>query len=410
MEKKLFIPLFLFCLVLSEIFPLRANRVELGNELFLREFPVELQKKRLGLFINHTSILPSGKSLVAALLEEGHDIQAIFTPEHGFYGTIEAGLRVKDSQYENIPIYSLYGKVSRPTKEQIERVDALIYDIQDVGTRFYTYITSLKHILEAAEATRIPFYVLDRPNPLGGEIIEGPLLRKHLESFFGALPIPIRYGLTAGELATMMKGERWVPENINLHVVKMRNWKRNSCWKETGLRWIPPSPNMPSAETALVFPGTGLFEALSLNEGRGTPFPFLQFGAPWLDPEPIIKIFKEAKEFPVDLTPVRFVPSSLPGKALAPLYQNKTCFGIRVHVSQEEKFYSLRFGLALIKAIKEQHSKKFLPDRARLKQMFGNELLTSFLEKKIPFANLIAQMEGEENLFKKMRQRYLLYE
>lgn len=410
MEKRIYNLFFLFCLVLSGISPLKTTRVELGNELFLKEFPRELQKKRLGLLINQTSILPGGKSLVEALLREGHDIQAIFTPEHGLSGTIEAGFEVEDSQYKSIPIYSLYGKVSRPTPEQIENVDALIYDIQDVGTRFYTYISTLKYVLEAAAEARIPVYVLDRPNPLGGEIIEGPLLKRNLESYFGALPIPIRYGLTPGELAMMMKREGWVPENVNLHVTKMKNWKRNSYWKETGLPWIPPSPNMPTAETAIVYPGTGLLEAININEGRGTSSPFLQFGAPWFNPEPIIKILKDANEFPVEFESVKFVPLSLPGKALAPLYQSQTCLGIRVHVSQEEKFYSLRFGLALIKAVKKYHSQRFLPNSQRLNLMFGNELLDSFLKGKITFPHLMAQMEEEENFFKEKRQKYLLYE
>jgi len=264
------------------------SRVELGNEIFVENISPELQGKSLGLVINHTSVLPPGKPLVQALLEKEQKIRAIFSPEHGFSGTVEAGTEVKDSQLEGIKIYSLYEENKKPTPEQTRGIDAFVYDIQDVGARFYTYITTLKYVLEAAAEAQIPVYVLDRPNPAGGLIIEGPLLRPEYESFIGALPIPVRYSLTPGELAMMMKGEGWVPRKFDLQVIKMKNWRRDYFWEDTGLPWIPPSPNMPTPETAIMYPGSSVLGTVKLNEGRGTPHPFLQFGAPWLDPSSLI--------------------------------------------------------------------------------------------------------------------------
>lgn len=399
-----------FCLFSGRISLAHERRVELGNEIFIRKFSSELQGKSLGLVINHTSVLPSGKSLVQALLDKGHKIQAIFSPEHGYSGTLEAGTEVKNSQQTDIIIYSLYGETRKPTPDQTQGIDAFVYDIQDVGTRFYTYITTLKYVLEAAAEAQIPVYVLDRPNPVGGEIIEGPLLRPEYESFIGALPIPVRYGLTPGELAMMMKGEGWVPKDFDLHVIRMKNWKRNFFWKDTGLPWIPPSPNMPSPETAIIYPGSSLLGTVRFNEGRGTPYPFLQFGAPWLDSSLIIKNLNGGEQFGVKLEAIDYTPLSLPGKALHPLYENKICHGIRVHIFEEEKFFSLRFSFLIIKAIKDLYPDKLSFQSRYLNLIFGSDLLNHYLEGRISFEKLIAQMEEEEKLFRQKRTKYLLYD
>ncbi|UCC38421.1 MAG: DUF1343 domain-containing protein [Candidatus Aminicenantes bacterium] len=397
-----------FCLSSSEISSSR-RQVKLGNENFIKNFPAELQNERLGLVINHTSVLPGGKSLIQSLLEKGHKVRAIFSPEHGFSGFTEGGKEILDSEHKGIKIFSLYGKTRKPTPKQIREIDAFVYDIQDVGTRFYTYITTLKYVLEAASKAKTPVYVMDRPNPAGGVIIEGPLLLPEYQSFIGAFPIPVRYGLTSGELAMMMKGEGWVPEEGALHVVKMEGWRRNYFWKDTGLPWIPPSPNMPTPETAIIYPGTGLFEAINLNEGRGTPSPFLQFGAPWLDPLSIIKSLSEKRSWGIELDSADYSPLSLPGKALHPLYENETCHGIRVRITEEEKFCSLRFAIALIKALKERHPDKISPSPRRLNLMFGNDLLVRFLKGGITYKRLMEEMEEEELIFQEKRKKYLLY-
>ena len=399
-----------FCFTLERIFSAHECRVKLGAEIFLENFPSELQGKSLGLVINHTSVLPQGETLHQALLDKGYKIHAIFSPEHGFSGKVEAGTEVKDSQMENIKIYSLYGKTRKPTPEQTREIDAFVYDIQDIGARYYTYITTLKYVLEAAVEGQIPVYVLDRPNPVGGEIIEGPLMRPKYKSFIGALPIPARYGLTSGELAMMMKAEGWVPETVDLHVIRMKNWKRSFFWKDTGLPWIPTSPNMPTPETAIIYPGSGLLGAMKLNEGRGTPYPFLQFGAPWLDPLPIIRSLSGGTPFGIELEAVTYTPHSIPGKALHPLYENKICRGIRVHIRQKEKFLSLRFALTLIKTLKDQHPNKLIINKGYLNQIFGSDLLNRYLEGRISYDELVTQMEKEEKLFQQKTRKYLLYE
>jgi uncharacterized protein YbbC (DUF1343 family) len=402
--------LLFFCFSPGKISLAPERRVELGNEMFVKNFSSELEGKSLGLVINHTSVLPPGTPLVQALLEKGQKIQAIFSPEHGFSGTAEAGTEVKDSQLKGIMIYSLYEENKKPIPEQIRGIDAFVYDIQDVGTRFYTYITTLKYVLEAAAEAQIPVYVLDRPNPAGGEIIEGPLLRPEYESFIGALPIPVRYGLTPGELAMMMKGEGWVPEEFDLHVISMKGWRRDYFWEDTGLPWIPPSPNMPTPETAIIYPGSSVLGTVKLNEGRGTPHPFLQFGAPWLDPSPLIKKLNGGEQFGIELEAVNYTPRSLPGIALHPLYENKVCHGIRVRILQKEKFFSLRFSYEIIKALKNQQQYKLTAHSRYLNMIFGSNLLSHYIEEKISYEKLVSQVEEEEKLFRQRRLKYLLYE
>jgi len=383
--------------------------VILGNEIFLEEFLSEVKGKSLGLVINQTSFLPQGKSLIQALLDKGQKVKAIFSPEHGFLGDTEAGAEVKDNEFKGIKIYSLYGGTRKPSAEQTRSVDAFIYDIQDIGTRFYTYITTLKYIIEAAAEANIPVYVLDRPNPLGGEIIEGPLLRPELNSFLGEIPVTIRYGLTAAELAMMMKGEGWVPYKAEIRAVKMKNWKRSFFWEDTGLGWIPTSPNIPSSESAIIYPGTALVGAVSLNRAEGTPFAFLQFGAPWLDNISIIKKL-DGEKFGIKLEALDYTPLSVPGKALHPLHEGKICHGIKVRIEKREKFLSLRFGLEVIKAVKEQLPDKVFPESRYLDQMFGNDLLSRYIRGKTTYEEVMAQMEKDEKAFEEKRRKYFLYE
>ena len=386
------------------------KRTKLGNEIFLQTLLSELGQKKLGLICNQTSVLPGGKSLIAALLEKGIPIQAVFAPEHGFKGELEAGAEIQDSLWDKIKIYSLYGKTKRPTHEQSRSIDAFVYDIQDVGTRFYTYITTLKHAMDAAAEFGKPVYVLDRPNPAGGIIVEGPLLVPEHKSFRGIFPIPVRYGLTIGELAMMMKGEGWVSPKVALHVVRMSNWSRRFFWEDTGLRWIPTSPNIPFPETAIIYPGTGLLGAFTINPGLGTQNPFMQFGAPWLDPKTLVQKLGGGTGYGVELEPLTYTPISLPGKTLHPPYENRPCQGIKVRIIQKDKFFSLRFTLAIIKAIKEIHSDHIRLHTESLNQMFGNDLLERYITGKMHYEDLLKEMEKDEKAFLQTRQKYLLYD
>jgi len=386
-----------------------GSRVEPGDELFIRHFPAGLEGKRLGLVINQTSLLPDGTSLLERLHADGRIIGAIFTPEHGLDGTAEAGAKIKDGFWKDIPIFSLYGGRAKPSPAQLARIDAFVYDIQDIGTRFYTYISTLKAVLESAAAAGLQVYVLDRPNPGGGTIVEGPLLKEEFRSFIGSFPIPVRYGLTAGELATMMKGEAWVPAGVRLEVVKMRGWSRDMVWSDTGLPWIPTSPNIPTPQAALIYPGTGLVGATNINEGRGTESPFLILGAPWMDAEAIVKDLTAEDLFPVGLEVVVYTPASIPGKAAAPAYLDKPCRGLRITIREGKNFRSVRFALAFLKSLKEHHSGDLRTAPQYMGQMFGNGLLASFLDGKTDWKTLISAMEEEERSFGEKRRPYLLY-
>ncbi len=389
--------------------PVQKERIWLGNEVFIQDHAPNLGNKRLGLVINHTSSLPDGTPLVQALLRKGVRVQVIFAPEHGYSGLTEAGEEVKDSLLKNIKIFSLYGTAKKPTLEQMQEIDVFVYDIQDVGTRFYTYITTLKNILEAAAEAKLPVYVLDRPNPIGGTIIEGPLLQPEFESFIGCGPIPIRYGLTCGELALMMKKEKWVPSDVELHVVKMKNWKREYFWEDTGLKWTPTSPNIPSPETALMYPGTGLLGGLRINQGIGTLYPFFLIGAPWLDPKILIQNLSDTRDFGVSLSILSYTPRSIPGKAMAPPYKDKVCHGVKVDILQRGKFFSFWFVMAAIKTLKEKYPGEVFQASDRLTLMFGNNQLAEYIEGKISFDALAKQVRQDELLFRKKRQKYLLY-
>jgi uncharacterized protein YbbC (DUF1343 family) len=397
--------------ILAAIWMFAAQkRTKLGNEIFIQTVLPQLGQKKLGLVCNQTSILPDGRLLIEALIAKGARVEAVFAPEHGFRGRLEAVAKVQDSLLENIKIISLYGKSKRPTQIQTQSIDTFLFDIQDVGTRYYTYITTLKYVLEAAAAFGKPVYVLDRPNPAGGNIVEGPLLDPQYESFRGAFPIPVRYGLTIGELALMMKGEGWVPPQVELHVVRMTNWARRFFWEDTGLRWIPTSPNIPFPETAIIYPGTGLLGAFTINPGLGTSNPFLQFGAPWFDTKKIIQKLSGGTNYGVELQPLVYTPKSLPGKTLHPPYENRACQGIHVRISQKNRFYSLRFTLELIKAIQETHPEKIRLYPESLNQMFGNDLLERYIKGTLSYDDLLKKIKIDETAFLLMRQKYLLYE
>ena len=388
------------------------NRVQFGNELFVESLPRELSGKRLGLVINHTAVLPGGTPLHTALLNKGVGVKAIFSPEHGFSGRIRNGQDVSDSTAaHDIKIFSLYnnGRPRRPTQEQMSHIDAFVYDIQDVGTRFYTYITTLKLVLEAAAAAGIPVYVLDRPNPLGGNLVEGPILVPEFQSSIGALPIPIRYGLTCGELAAMMKGEGWVPDQVDLIIVPMKGWERHYFWQDTDHSWIPTSPNIPSPDSAVAYPGTGLLGGIILNQGLGTREPFLMFGAPWLNTAKVIGRLPPECLAGVSLESLTFTPQALVGKTLDPPYKDRLCKGARIRMKERGQFRSVLFALELIRVITELYPERIFKKSRSLSLMYGTGGLAGFLRGEMTFSSLMEQAKQGEKLFLRLRQPYLIY-
>ncbi len=327
------------------------DSLAVGAEVLLQNHLDELEGKRVGLVMNPTARV-DGTHMLDTLLARDVNVTALFAPEHGFRGESGAGEVIEDGedQATGLPVYSLYGKTRKPTPEMLQNVDVLLFDMQGVGARFYTYNATMGLVLEAAADAEVPVWVLDRPNPAGGEYVTGWLLEQQYKSFVGAYPIPMAHGMTLGELAQMMIGERWLQtvKQPQLKVIPMRGWKRSMKWPETELEWYPPSPNLPTFEHAYMYLGTVLFEGTNLSEGRGTPNPFLTIGSPATDitDEQLDSL---RTEFPaVTINRAEFTPESIPGKALNPKLEGQTCSGVRLSITDYEKFNPVKFGLQLL--------------------------------------------------------------
>ena len=337
------------------------HQVQTGLDVLINEKLEIIKGQKVGLVTNHTGVDRSGKPNYEILMQLSDvDLKAIFAPEHGFFGNVSRGQKVDDLKQDGLPvIYSLYGKTDKPTPDMFEGLDVIIYDIQDIGARFYTYISTLGLVMEAAAEADIPVIVLDRPNPLNGITIEGPVLDINYKSFVGMYPIPIRYLLTIGELAKMIIGEKWIEHVPKLTVIEMAGWERTMYYDDTGLSWISPSPNIPDLETAILYPGMCLFEGTNVSEGRGTNYPFQYIGAPWIDSSKIIKAI-ERKHIPgVVFEPISFIPISIPGKSLKPKFENEKCYGIKIILIENKIYKSVDTAVQLLKIIQELYPEKF---------------------------------------------------
>jgi uncharacterized protein YbbC (DUF1343 family) len=337
------------------------HQVQTGLDVLINEKLEIIKGQKVGLVTNHTGVDRSGKPNYEILMQLSDvDLKAIFAPEHGFFGKVSRGQKVDDLKQDGLPvIYSLYGKTDKPTPDMFEGLDVIIYDIQDIGARFYTYISTLGLVMEAAAEADIPVIVLDRPNPLNGITIEGPVLDINYKSFVGMYPIPIRYLLTIGELAKMIIGEKWIEHVPKLTVIEMAGWERTMYYDDTGLSWISPSPNIPDLETAILYPGMCLFEGTNVSEGRGTNYPFQYIGAPWIDSSKIIKAI-EGKYIPgVVFEPISFIPISIPGKSLKPKFENEKCYGIKIILIENKIYKSVDTAVQLLKIIQELYPEKF---------------------------------------------------
>jgi len=305
-------------------------RVKAGVDILLRSPGEHLGGSKVGLITNPTGVTGDLVSTFDAF--NGHpgvDLKAVFGPEHGARGDIQDALSVESrvDAVTGLPVYSLYGDVRKPTPEMLEEVDTLVFDIQDVGARFYTYASTLTHALEAAAENGVSLAVLDRPNPVNGVDVEGNILEPGFASFVGLHPIPIRHGLTIGELA------RLANEGIGaeLQVVPMEGWERGMWFDETGLPWVQPSPNLPTPDTATVYPGTCLFEGVNVSEGRGTTYPFEYIGAPWIDGARWATALNGLGLGGVRFRACRFTPAF-------DKYHGEACGGVQVHVTDRDAY------------------------------------------------------------------------
>ena len=380
--------------------------VILGLDVLFDEKINLIKNKNIALVTNQSGVDKEGRSNYLKFLEhENVNLKVIFSPEHGLFGEAAAGEKLDYDELNDMPqVISLYGNKKRPSKNDLKDIDIIVYDVQDVGARFYTYITTLGYVMEVASQTKIKIIVLDRPNPLKGNLIEGPLLNMDYQSFVGNYPIPIRYGLSIGELAKMMVGEKWIKGAPRLSVIKMKNWNRNQWYDETGLAWIKPSPNIPDLNTALIYPGMCLLEATNINEGRGTDKPFKRFGAPWIDNARLSKRLNEIKMPGVEFKPVTYIPTDIDGMAINPTFKNKICKGIEIKIIDRDIYQSVQIGLNIISILRDEYPNKFVINDKRMISLLGVDELNIFNEMPIDLKTIFPNID-----FIETSKKYILY-
>jgi len=326
-------------------------------------------------------------------------------------GTEEAGkfIDYKKNLYKDIPIISLYGKDKKPSKENFKEVDVIIFDIQDVGARFYTYISTMFYVLESAGENNIPVIILDRPNPIGGNYVDGPVLDPNYKSFVGIAEIPITHGMTIGELANYFIGEKLISswKNISVKVIQCKNWKREIPVQFYS-KWNSPSPNINSLETALVYPGTCLLEGTNISEGRGTRFPFLQIGAPFIKAEVLVSKLNSLEIEGAEFTGIAFIPENISGMASNPKFEGKTCYGIKIKVTDPVKFEPVKFGVKLLYVLVKLYGNK-IKFNDSFDRLAGSSDLKSMLLKKVNPKIIFGTWQKDLVKFEKQRNKYLLY-
>jgi uncharacterized protein YbbC (DUF1343 family) len=342
-----------------------------------------LEPMAVGVVTNHTGRLIDGTHLVDALLDRGVEVVAIFSPEHGFEGAAAEGARIYPAgeTYRGVPIHSLYGVSTRPDEAMLTGVEALLFDIQDVGARFYTYTSTMARTMEAAAAKGLPYVVLDRPDPIGGLVVEGPVLEEEFASFVGLFPVPVRHGFTVGEYARWMCGEGHIPggEELDLRVVQMTGWERGMFFSDTGVPWVQPSPNMATPLTALVYPGICFVEGTNLSEGRGTVQPFELIGAPWADRQEIAERLNRLDLPGVRFDPITFTPG-LPGRSIEVKWKGDVCQGVKIEVTDARSFRAVVTGLAVVSVFRLTHPDEFRWRGPHFDRLAGNSWLREEIE------------------------------
>ena len=377
-----------------------------GIEMLLKQPPDFLRDKRIGLVTNPTGVDSELRSSIDLLAQHPHlHLVALFGPEHGVRGNVQAGEKVEASVDEatGLPVVSLYGEHREPTAEMLEGIDVLLFDIQDVGARFYTYPYTLAGAMRAARRAGIPVMVLDRPNPIGGVKIEGPVLESEYASFVGQFPIPVRHGMTMGELARLFNDAFAI--GAELHVVPVEDWNRSVAEPGHSLHWVPPSPNMPTPDTALVYPGTALFEGTNVSEGRGTTRPFEIIGAPFILAEALANHMNNLGLPGVRFRPVWFTPTFSK-------HAGALCGGVQIHVTDREAYLPFRTGLSLLKAIHDLHPQAFRFEPGTppfFDKLAGNGWIRQGIEEGESVDAMEARWAPELRSFEEVRRRYLLY-
>jgi uncharacterized protein YbbC (DUF1343 family) len=376
-----------------------VGRVQTGLDVLESEKFASLRGKNIGLITNHTGVDFQGRSTVELLAKApGVHLIALFSPEHGIAGHADEKFSSSKDPSTGLPIFSLYGEHLRPTDEMLQGIDALVFDVQDAGIRFYTYTTTMGYCMEEAAKHNIAFYVLDRPDPLTGDILEGPMLDPDKTSFVAYYPVPVRYALTIGELAQFYNSENHI--NADLHVVKMKNWHRNYFFESTGSRWIPPSPNLRTLKGSILYPGLEILQSAGISVGRGTEAPFEEFGAPWMNGEDVAAELN-AKNLPG----LRF--SNQPFIPVSGLYAGQHCGGVGIKVTDRAAVRSMRMGLEIAALLQKTYPQQF--DSSKILELLGNEQGVRDLQAGVSPEKIVSSWATDLAAFDQVRRKYLLY-
>jgi len=388
------------------ILPLTGKPVATGLDN-IGEYKQLFDAKRVGIITNHTAYSSSVQYIVDVFHGiDGARITALFSPEHGIDGAQEAGEAVEgqtDTRY-NLPVYSLYGKTNKPTAEMLKNIDVLVFDIQDIGARFYTYISTMSLAMEAAAEYGKRFVVLDRPNPINGLKVEGNILEPEFTSFVGMHPVPVRHGMTVGELAAMFNQQGWLRNGIraDLVVVRMKGWRRRMWYDQTGLTFIKPSPNIPDLQTATVYPGLCLLEGTNVSEGRGTEMPFRQFGAPWIDSKSLAVRLNRLNLPGLRFEPTDFTPTSSK-------YQGQKCHGAKVVITNRELLEPYYSGIMIVNELFRMYPEALRWNAEHFDHLCGTSSVRQAITVQSSLEELKKSWQPELKSFLDVRKKYLMY-
>jgi uncharacterized protein YbbC (DUF1343 family) len=377
----------------------RAARVQTGLDVLEAQKFAPLRGKHIALITNHTGVDSQGRSNVDLLAHaSGVQLVALFSPEHGLAGRNNEKISSTKDPSTGLPVYSLYGETLRPTDEMLKGIDALVFDIQDAGVRFYTYTVTMAYCMEEAAKRKIAFFVLDRPNPLGGEILEGPMLDADKTNFVAYFSLPVRYGLTIGELAQFFNAENHI--GADLHVITMRNWHRNYFFESTGMKWIPPSPALRTVKGSILYPGIEILQSPGVSVGRGTQTPFEEFGAPWLNGDEVAAALNERHIPGVHFTAQPFIPISGP-------FSGQRCGGVSIRITDRFAVRSMRMGLEIAAILHKLYPQQFKIDK--LLELTGNSETVQQMQSGVAPEKIVASWTSSLAGFDQVRRKYFLY-
>jgi uncharacterized protein YbbC (DUF1343 family)/CubicO group peptidase (beta-lactamase class C family) len=375
------------------------RKVMTGIDVLSAENFLSLKGLRVGLITNHTGLDSRGRSTLDLLRSApGVELKAVFSPEHGLSGKKDGKIAVTEKPVTGLPVYSLYSRVRKPTEEMLNDIDALVFDIQDAGVRFYTYITTMGYAMEAAAKKGISFYVLDRPNPLNASLVQGPVMDRELKSFTGYFPLPVRHGMTVGELAEMFNAENKI--GVKLCVIKMSGYNRSDWFDETGLRWVNPSPNLRSLTEAILYPGVAMLEGANVSVGRGTDTPFELLGAPWINAKELAVNLNSKNIQGVRFTPVDFVPKS-------DIYKNKACHGVRITLADRQVLDVAAMGIEITGALYTLYPWDFQLDKTL--GLIGSRRVLQAVKDGWNSQSIMLQWQSTLEQFLNLRAKYLFY-